>query len=96
MLLRHASESLAAIHEGIDTGSIDLYPSAEDPDVASDPAQAFRDRTARLLDTCASRGRQPEVIHIADGLLAPDAMVGAGALEIAIHRWDISRTGHLH
>jgi uncharacterized protein (TIGR03086 family) len=90
MLLRHASDSLAAIHEGIDAGCIDLYPSDEDADVASDPARAFRDRAGRLLGACASPG-QHEVIHIADGLLAPGSMAGVGALEIAVHGWDISR-----
>jgi uncharacterized protein (TIGR03086 family) len=95
MLLRHASESLAAICEGINAGCIDLFPSGEDADVASDPARAFRDRAARLLGACASPGRQHEVIHIADGLLAPGAMAGTGALEIAVHGWDISRAcGH--
>jgi hypothetical protein len=87
MLLRHASESLAAICEGIDAGCIDLFPSGEDADVASDPAQASRDRADRLLGACARSGRQHEAIHIADGLLAPSAMAGAGALEIALDGW---------
>jgi uncharacterized protein (TIGR03086 family) len=91
MLLRHASESVAAICEGIDAGCIGLCPSGEDADVASDPARAFRDRAARLLGACASPGRQHEVIHIADGLLQASAMAGAGALEIAVHGWDVSR-----
>jgi uncharacterized protein (TIGR03086 family) len=91
MLLRHASESVAAICEGIDAGCIDRYPSGEDADVASDPARAFRDRAGRLLGACASTGRVHEVIHIADGLLPASAMAGAGALEIAVHGWDISR-----
>jgi uncharacterized protein (TIGR03086 family) len=91
MLLRHASESLAAIYEGIDAGCIDLYPAGEDADVASDPARVFRERAGRLLDACASPRRQHEVIHIADELLAASAMAGAGALEIAVHGWDISR-----
>ena len=43
-LLRHASESLAAIAEGIETGRVDLDPAAEDGDLAADPARAFRDR----------------------------------------------------
>jgi uncharacterized protein (TIGR03086 family) len=95
MLLRHASESVAAICEGIDAGCIDLYPASEDADVASDPARAFCDRAGRLLGACASPGRQHEVIHISDGLLAPSALVGAGALEIAVHGWDMSRAcGH--
>jgi uncharacterized protein (TIGR03086 family) len=90
-LLRHASESLAAIYEGVDAGCIDLYPPGADADVASDPARAFRYRAGRLLDACAGPGRQFEVVHIADGLLAASAMAGAGALEIAVHGWDISR-----
>jgi uncharacterized protein (TIGR03086 family) len=95
MLLRHASESLAAIREGIDAGCIDLCPPGEDADAVSDPARAFRDRAGRLLGACPSLGRQHEVIHIADGLLAASAMAGAGALEIAVHGWDISRAcGH--
>jgi uncharacterized protein (TIGR03086 family) len=91
MLLRHASESLAAICEGIDAGCIGLYPAGEDADVASDPARTFRDRAGRLLGACASPGHQHEVIHIADALLPAGAMAGAGALEIAVHGWDISR-----
>ncbi|MGH3231464.1 MAG: TIGR03086 family metal-binding protein [Streptosporangiaceae bacterium] len=91
MLLRHACESLAAIHEGIDAGCIDRYPSREDAGVAGDPARAFHDRAGRLLDACATPSCQPEVIHIADALLARSVMAGAGALEIAVHGWDVSR-----
>jgi uncharacterized protein (TIGR03086 family) len=91
MLLRHACESVVAICEGIDAGCIGLCPSGEDADVASDPARAFRDRAGRLLGACAGLGRQYEVIQIAGGLLAASVMAGAGALEIAVHGWDISR-----
>ena len=95
MLLRHASESLAAIHEGINAGCIGRYPAREDAGVISDPAGAFRERAGQLLDTYASPGCQHEVIHIADGLLARNLMAGAGALEIAVHGWDVSRAcGH--
>lgn len=91
MLLRHASESLAAICEGIGAGCIGLDAGREDPDVASDPARAFRDRATRLLGACAGFGREHGVVHIADRLLPASAMAGAGALEIAAHGWDISR-----
>ena len=59
--------------------------------MASDPARAFRDRAARLLGACASPVREHEVVHIADRLLPAGAMASAGALEIAMHGWDISR-----
>ncbi len=109
MLLLHASESLEAIHEGIDAGCVGLYPAACDTDLAAmaamaamaaDPARAFRDRAGRLLDACASAGRahtgrRPNVIHIADRLVTAGAMAGAGALEIAVHGWDMSQAcGH--
>jgi uncharacterized protein (TIGR03086 family) len=91
MLLRHVCESLAAICEGIGAGCIDRYPADEDSDVATDPARAFRDRAGRLLGACASPAPDHEVVHIADRLLPASAMAGAGALEIAMHGWDISR-----
>ena len=91
MLLRHASESLAAIAEGIDTGCVGLDPAAEDGDLAADPARAFRDRAGRLLDAWTSPGRQGQVIEIAGCPLEASVMAGAAALEVAVHGWDISR-----
>ena len=99
MLLLHASESLDAIHEGIDAGRIGLGPASCDTDPAStgaDPAGAFRQRASRLLDACAGRGpqqasRRPEVIRISDRLMTAGALASAGAIEIAVHGWDVSR-----
>jgi uncharacterized protein (TIGR03086 family) len=91
MLLRHASESLAAIAEGLETGRVGLDPAAEDGDLAADPARAFRDRAGQLLDACTSPGHQGQVIEIAGCPLAASVMVGAAALEVTVHGWDISR-----
>ena len=91
MLLRHASESLAAIAEGIDTGCVGLDPAARSPSSAADPARAFRDRAGRLLDSWTSPGRQGQVIEIAGCPLAANVMAAAAALEVAVHGWDISR-----
>jgi len=91
MLLRHASESLAAIAEGIETGCVGLDPAAEHGDLAADPARAFRDRADRLLDAWTSPGHQRQVIAIAGCPLAASVMAGAAALEAAVHGWDISR-----
>jgi uncharacterized protein (TIGR03086 family) len=91
MLLRHASESLAAIAEGIETGCVGPDPAAEDGDLAADPARAFRDRAGRLLDAWTSPGHQHQVIEIAGCPLAASVMAGAAALEVAVHGWDISR-----
>jgi uncharacterized protein (TIGR03086 family) len=95
MLLRHTIESLAALHEGIDAGCVGLDPAVDDGDLATDPGRAFRDRAGRLLDAWTSPGHQHQVIDIAGCPLAPGVMAGAGALEIAVHGWDMSRAcGH--
>ncbi len=91
MLLRHASESLAALGEGIEAGRVGLDPAAEDGALAADPARAFRDRACRLLDAWTSPGQQHQVIEIAGCPLAAGVMAAAAALEVAVHGWDISR-----
>jgi uncharacterized protein (TIGR03086 family) len=90
-LLRHASESLAAITEGTETGHVDPDPAAEDGDLAADPARAFRDRAGRLLNARTGPGHQRQLIDIAGCPLTASIMAGAAALEIAVHGWDISR-----
>ena len=128
MLLRHATESLAALQEGIDARRIGLSPGPDDP--AGDPAALFRDRAGRFLgawthiaqagadragtaetgaapagtrQTGAARtehaqtgeGDCPEIIAIADRRLTLGLMTGVGALEMAVHGWDLSRAcGH--
>jgi uncharacterized protein (TIGR03086 family) len=97
MLLRHASESLAAFGEGIAAGRISLNPAAEDDDLAADPARAFRDRARQLLDAQARPRHHRQVIDIAGCPLAASVLAATAALEIAVHGWDISRAcGHRH
>src|ERR1700688_2308544 len=91
MLLRHASESLAALAEGIETGRVGLDPAAEDVDLAADPARAFRDRACQLLDAWTSPGHRRQAIEIAGSPRAPSVMAAMPALEVALHGWDISR-----
>jgi uncharacterized protein (TIGR03086 family) len=95
MLLRHASESLTALHEGIDTGCTGLVPTAAGCDLAADPARTFRDRARRLLAAWSSLSHQRRVIDIAGCPLPVGALEGVGALEVAVHGWDISQAcGH--
>ena len=91
MLLRHASESLAAFGEGIEAGRVALDPAAEDGILAADPARAFRDRAGHLLDAWTGPGHQRQVVEIAGCPLAASVMAAAAALEVAVHGWDISR-----
>jgi uncharacterized protein (TIGR03086 family) len=91
MLLRHASESLAALREGIETGRVGLDPPAEDADLAADPARVFRDRACQLLDACTGPGHRRQAIEVDGCPLATGVMTATAALEVAVHGWDISR-----
>ena len=91
MLLRHASESLAALHDGIVTGHVALIPAAPDRGPAADPARTFRDRAGLLLAARATTGRRRQVLDIGDLPLPAIAIDCAGAIEIAVHGWDISQ-----
>jgi uncharacterized protein (TIGR03086 family) len=95
MLLRHASESLAALLEGIDAGRIGLAPAPED--MSGDPVQVFRDRAGELLGAWAraAGGTAEEsdgtaIIAVADHCITLAVMADAGALELAVHGWDLS------
>ena len=91
MLLRHACESLAAFGDGVEAGRVGLSPSVEDGDLAADPARAFRDRAAQLLDAWTGPNLQRQVVDIAGCPLAASVMAATAALEVAVHGWDISR-----
>jgi uncharacterized protein (TIGR03086 family) len=91
MLLRHASESLATLHDGIVTGHVALVSAIPDHDAAADPARTFRQRAVRLLAARATADRQHQVMDIGDLPLPAIAMECAGAIEIAVHGWDISQ-----
>jgi uncharacterized protein (TIGR03086 family) len=96
LLLQHASESLAALHDGTVTRQIALIPAAPDRAAAADPGRAFRDRAGRLLAAQAAAGGRPRLLDIGDLPLPAVAMECAGAIEIAVHGWDISQACGQH
>jgi uncharacterized protein (TIGR03086 family) len=91
MLLLHATESLGALDQGIGTGCVDLRPAPGDGHPAADPAQAFRHLAGRLLAVRSRDGRPYQVIAIGGWPLPASILAGAGALEIAVHGWDMSQ-----
>jgi uncharacterized protein (TIGR03086 family) len=100
MLLRHASESLNALHDGTVTGHVSLIPAAPDrdpaADPAADPARIFADRASRLLAARATADRGHQVLDIGDLPLPAIAMECAGAIEVAVHGWDICQACGQH
>lgn len=90
MLLRHASDSLAALHEGTVTGHVSLIPAAPDHGLAASPARIIWEQAHRLLAARAATDRC-QVLDIGDLPLPAIAIECAGAIEIAVHGWDISQ-----
>jgi uncharacterized protein (TIGR03086 family) len=91
MLLRHACESLAALHSGIVAGSVGLIPVPPDPALAAEPARVFRERARQLHTALALLGSRHRAVDVAGRPLAAIVMECAGALEVAVHGWDISQ-----
>ncbi|MEV3921064.1 maleylpyruvate isomerase family mycothiol-dependent enzyme [Actinomadura coerulea] len=92
-LLLHVGDSLAAVHEGLTAGRVGIRPVAAD--LGGDPVSALRVRAVRVLrHTMASSGRPgvgAETAAIGDRCLPVAAVTGAGALEAAVHGWDVAQ-----
>ncbi|MBO8189355.1 TIGR03086 family protein [Streptomyces sp. DW4-2] len=94
-LMAHLDDSLAALHEGFAQGTVALHPPPV-PEAAGgrrgpDPAAAFRRRAARLLGAWAAARQSRRPIVVADAPLTATALALTGAVELAVHGWDIAR-----
>lgn len=85
-LLAHLGDSLAALNEAADTGHIALAPHAAYS--IADPVTGVRDRARRLLGAWAGV-RERELVTVGDLPLATAIVTCTGALELAVHGWDI-------
>jgi len=89
-LLRHIDDSLIALHEAVASGHVDIEASEDDRDPTVDPVLTLRNRACLLLGAWTNAAG-PAVISIADQPLTTSIVAGAGALEIAVHGWDVAR-----
>jgi uncharacterized protein (TIGR03086 family) len=92
MLLNHVVDSIRVLHEAITIGGISAGAAADDvvrPRL--DPVVRLRRETARLLAGGAA-GSAEGTVYIGDRELTASAVTVAGAIEIAVHGWDISVT----
>ena len=85
MLLIHLSESMDAIAEGLTCGAVALMPTAS---LGDEPGNV-RSGCARLLAAIPA-APTGELVGIADLALTDNALAYAGAMEIAVHGWDIA------
>lgn len=101
-LLDHLNDSLAALYEAVDGREVAApaapCPAPDAADWAADPTMLFRYRACRLLGALtasagaqdgAGSGEQP--VEIGGHSLTVDLVSMTGAVEVAVHGWDIYR-----
>ena len=93
-LLAHSSDSALALREAIGTGCVSAPAVAGTgpgfgPRRRGDPASTFRAEATMLLGACAVAGAQRQVT-VGDRHLAMEIVAATGAIELAVHGWDIS------
>ena len=88
-LLRHMNDSLAAFTEAAAVGYVDLVP-VRGTDPGAELVDRLKGRACALLAAWANHpGITP--VAVADRPLRSDLLAAAGALEIAVHGWDVAR-----
>jgi uncharacterized protein (TIGR03086 family) len=92
MLLAHLSDSMADLEVLLRTGHLDLDLDLKRPPGhgCDDPVETLRDRAAALLCAAYGYGSPGRFVAIG-GLPVPAGLVTCtGAVEIAVHGWDVS------
>jgi uncharacterized protein (TIGR03086 family) len=100
-LLLHMNDSLRTLHEAIAVGQLDLDPAdpradlladlrADFGDPLLDPVASLRNRGCAMLGAWANAERPGDVL-IGGRPLSPAILAAAGAVEVAVHGWDVAR-----
>jgi uncharacterized protein (TIGR03086 family) len=90
-LLLHVSDSLGVLAEALRAGRVGPGPlPAHEPTIEADPVACLRRQARDLLGACAAAGAEERLVAIADRELTVNLVAAAGAIEIAVHGWDIS------
>ena len=93
-LLRHMDESLRTLHQAMAAGHLDLSvgapADADYGDPVTDPVGALRSRACRMTGAWADP-RGPTTVTIGDAGLPTSILAVAGAVEVAVHGWDVAQ-----
>jgi uncharacterized protein (TIGR03086 family) len=96
-LLLHMNDSLLTLHEAIAVGHLSVDPrpggavlGADYGDPHVDPVATLRNRACAMIGAWAN-ARGGRDIAIADRGLAPAIVAATGAVEVAVHGWDVAR-----
>jgi len=87
MLLAHLCDSVTAIAEGITGGEVCLDAAAGVP---ADPRSAFLAQAGLLLARCEGTTGGGTIL-VGGCPMAADMLTAIGAVEIAVHGWDVSQ-----
>jgi uncharacterized protein (TIGR03086 family) len=91
MLLDHVVDSIRVLHKAITTGGVCAGAAAgRTVSPRPDPVTRLRREAARLLAAGATPGSAENAVSIGDRELTASLVTVAGAIEIAVHGWDIS------
>lgn len=90
-LLDHVDESLASLHEAVVVGHVGHLGreagTNQEPEI--DPVARLRTRACTLLGAAAG-SENTTVVSVGDEELPREMMYGVGALEVAVHGWDLA------
>ena len=94
-LLLHMNDSLLTMHEAITAGHVDLdvdagRPDADYGDASVDPVGSLRNRACAMIGAWAG-ARGPAEISVAGLSLGSGLVAAVGAVEVAVHGWDVAR-----
>jgi uncharacterized protein (TIGR03086 family) len=92
-LLDHLDDSLSALHEAVDAGCVACGPATAEAArrrSGETIVALVRDRAIRLLGIWANTAGAPTV-RIEDESMTAALVAGAGAIEIAVHGWDVAQ-----
>jgi uncharacterized protein (TIGR03086 family) len=87
-LLRHVDDSLAALQEAADVGYVGLDPDVTD-DESADIVATLRTRVRSLLGAWTNNDGAA-LVSVAGRRLPASVLASTGALEIAVHGWDLA------
>ncbi|GAA3868495.1 maleylpyruvate isomerase family mycothiol-dependent enzyme [Saccharothrix violaceirubra] len=90
-LLWHVNETVVALREAVESSRVFPEPAPLDPDRADDVLSTFDRESALLLEAWDESADEATVAvgrHSVHGIV----LANTGALELAVHGWDIARS----
>jgi uncharacterized protein (TIGR03086 family) len=89
-LLAHMNDSLLALCEAIDVGQVGLDAAGAAESASADPVASLRNRACQMIGSWTANG-SPDLVSIAGLPLSAGIVTGTGAIEVAVHGWDVAR-----